>query len=242
MLIQEIHVPVSPASKKRQAQELVKKIKKKMQLEDPLDKVIVETDHGSDRKGLIFALKTLTFLTSKDSLVQSIFKEIGNPGANVNVSNMDTNTNSSDSPSTSILEKTMVIPPEVLQTESNTEEVRTSGINVHVSNMDINVNMGKGVLNNEAFGTSTLETSSIPTSLILSSTIESSILDTSTSLPPLFSPIPSSLFVSTISPTYSTIMQEQATTLFSSQSTEAERIVQDDDPNDDDIMVSFIDL
>ncbi|CAH1412520.1 unnamed protein product [Lactuca virosa] len=71
---------------------------------------------------------------------------------------------------------------------------------------------------------------------MLSSTIETSILDTSTSLPPLSSPIPSSLPVSTISPTYSTIMQEPVTTLLSSQSTKVERIVQDNEPNDDDIM------
>ncbi|CAI9294638.1 unnamed protein product [Lactuca saligna] len=36
-------------------------------------------------------------------------------------------------------------------------------------------------------------------------------------------------------------MHEPNTTLFSSQSTEAERIVQEDEPNDDDIMVFFFD-
>lgn len=37
-------------------------------------------------------------------------------------------------------------------------------------------------------------------------------------------------------------MHERITTLFSSQSTEAERVIQEDEPNDDEIMVSFFDL
>lgn len=36
-------------------------------------------------------------------------------------------------------------------------------------------------------------------------------------------------------------MHEPLTTLFSSQFTEAERIVQDDEPKDDDKIVSFVD-
>ncbi|CAH1412920.1 unnamed protein product [Lactuca virosa] len=72
--------------------------------------------------------------------------------------------------------------------------------------------------------------------------METSTLDTSISLPTFSSHIPYSLPVSTISPTYSTIMHEPITTLFYSQSIEVERIVQDDEPNDDDIMISFADL
>ncbi|CAI9294570.1 unnamed protein product [Lactuca saligna] len=44
----------------------------------------------------------------------------------------------------SILEKTVIIPPEVSIVESIFEEVRTSYIPTHVSDMDANVNMGKG--------------------------------------------------------------------------------------------------
>ncbi|CAH1448140.1 unnamed protein product [Lactuca virosa] len=102
--------------------------------------------------------------------------------------------------------------------------------------------MGEGVQKKEAFITSTISTLTITTLTIISSTIESSTFETFTSLPPLSSPIPTSLPVSTISPTYSTIMREPITTLFSSQSTKVERVVQEKEPNDDDIMVSFYDL
>lgn len=108
--------------------------------------------------------------------------------------------------------------------------------------MNTNVKMSEGVMNNKAFGAFHPETSTMFTSLILSSTIETTILDTSTSLPSLSSPIPSSFPTSTISPTFSTIMHEPITTLFSPQSTKEERIVQEDEPNDDDITVSFADL
>ncbi|CAI9281812.1 unnamed protein product [Lactuca saligna] len=37
-------------------------------------------------------------------------------------------------------------------------------------------------------------------------------------------------------------MHESITTIFSSQSTEAERMIHDEEPNDDEIMVSFADL
>lgn len=50
VIICEIPAPVSPASKKRRAHELVKMIKKKAKaLEDPLDEVVFETDlEGND--------------------------------------------------------------------------------------------------------------------------------------------------------------------------------------------------
>ncbi|CAH1438286.1 unnamed protein product [Lactuca virosa] len=50
--IRDVPAPVSPALKKRKSHEVVKKIqKKKKQLEDPLDEVVVETDFesGSDK-------------------------------------------------------------------------------------------------------------------------------------------------------------------------------------------------
>ncbi|CAH1416916.1 unnamed protein product [Lactuca virosa] len=61
-------------------------------------------------------------------------------------------------------------------------------------------------------------------------------------LPPISSPITTSVPVSTISPTYSTIMHEAIITLFSSQSTEAQIMIHDKEPNNDEIMVSFADL
>lgn len=148
----------------------------------------------------------------------------------------------SDPPATSIPEKEMVIPPDVSQTKSYTEEVRTLGITVCVSDTNTNVTISEEMMNNEGFGTSHLDTLTISTSLVLSSTIETTVLDISTSLPPLSSPIPSSFLASTISPTFSNIVHETITTLFSSQSVEPKRLVHDEEPNDDDIMVSFADL
>ena len=49
VVIREIPAPVSPASKKRRAHDMVKKIKKKQnKLQDPLDAVVVEIDFEDD--------------------------------------------------------------------------------------------------------------------------------------------------------------------------------------------------
>ncbi|CAI9298410.1 unnamed protein product [Lactuca saligna] len=45
-----------------------------------------------------------------------------------------------------------------------------------------------------------------------------------------------------MSPKYSGIIHEPITTLFSSQSTDIEKVVHEEEPNDDDIMVSFVNL
>ncbi|CAH1425193.1 unnamed protein product [Lactuca virosa] len=94
---------------------MVKKLKKKQrQLEDPLHKVIVESDHGSDSERSDICIHDTGFGSpQRDSLVMSTFKETGGPGANVHVSNTDTNSSLSDPPSTSIPDKAIVIPSEV---------------------------------------------------------------------------------------------------------------------------------
>ncbi|CAI9286228.1 unnamed protein product [Lactuca saligna] len=108
--------------------------------------------------------------------------------------------------------------------------------------MDTNFNKGEGVTNLEAQGTTSTTTSLIPISLILSSTIETSRVDTSTTLPPFHTPISSSLPASTISTTYSNIMNQPVTSLFSSQSTKGETSIPEDDHDADDVMVSFIEI
>ncbi|CAI9290567.1 unnamed protein product [Lactuca saligna] len=67
-------------------------------------------------------------------------------------------------------------------------------------------------------------------------------MDTSTLLPPFVSPISTSLPASTISPTFSNIMNQPITSLFPSQSTEGSKSIPDDNTKDDDVMVSFPDI
>lgn len=164
---------MSLASKKRQAREMVKKITKKRQNVDSLDKVVVETatDSESERSDICYD-DTIFGSPQRDSPVKSIFEETKNPGGNVNVSNTDTTTNLSDPLFVSIHEKATVIPLEVLLAESTMEEVRTSGILVSVSDTNTNVTMGERMMNNEALGTSSIDTSTIPITPILSSTIK----------------------------------------------------------------------
>ncbi|CAI9268460.1 unnamed protein product [Lactuca saligna] len=111
-----------------------------------------------------------------------------------------------------------------------------------LSYKDTNFNIGDGVQNNESFVTYTFQNSTIHTSNIIFSTIKTSIVETSTSLPPISSPLTTSIPVSTISPTYFTIIHEPITTLLSYHSTKVERMIHDEEPNNDDIMVSFDDL
>ncbi|CAI9268870.1 unnamed protein product [Lactuca saligna] len=109
--------------------------------------------------------------------------------------------------------------------------IRTPEIPVELSDKDTNFNTDEGVQKNESSITYTFEASTI-----ISSIIENSTVATSTTLPQISSPLTTSVPVSTISPTYSTIMHEPITTLFSSQSTEAEIMIHEEEPNDDEIM------
>ncbi|CAH1430022.1 unnamed protein product [Lactuca virosa] len=110
--------------------------------------------------------------------------------------------------------------------------------------MDTNVNKGEGVSNFEARGTTSVATSSVLFFLISSSTIETTLIDTSTTLPSFHTPIPTSLPASTVSPTYTNIMNKPITSLLSSQSTEGEKIIPEEDhvDVDDDVMVSFAEI
>ncbi|CAI9288442.1 unnamed protein product [Lactuca saligna] len=84
------------------------------------------------------------------SPINSNLEEIGNSSGPVKAYNVDTTTNQGDLPKISTLEYTTVIPPEVLNTESVTEEVKASGIPVNISIMDTNISMGDRVSNNES--------------------------------------------------------------------------------------------
>lgn len=140
--------------------------------------------------------------------VKSTFEETGGLGGTVHVSNTDTTTNLGEYPITTIPKKAVVIPPEVSITDSVSEEVRTSGIIVDISNMDKNNNTGEGMKQSEAHGTSSVEPSSISITFVLSSTIKTTLIDTFTSLPSFSSPIPSSLPMPTIPPTFSNILHQ----------------------------------
>ncbi|CAI9262683.1 unnamed protein product [Lactuca saligna] len=102
--------------------------------------------------------------------------------------------------------------------------------------------MGEGVHNNESFVTFTFETSTIHTSTIIPSTIKTYITETSIALTHMASPLTTSIQVSTISPTYSIIMHDPITTVFFSHPIEAERMIPDEEPVDDEITVSFVNL
>lgn len=107
-----------------------------------------------------------------------------------------------------------------MHTASGQEEVETLDITMDLSNMDANVDMDEVMHNNESTVTS--------------------IVTTSTALPPPSSPIPTFVPVSTISPTFSGIMQEPIATIFSYQSTEKSQ--HENETDDEDVMVSFADL
>ncbi|CAI9259821.1 unnamed protein product [Lactuca saligna] len=94
----------------------------------------------------------------------------------------------------------------------------------------------------EAQGTTSIATSAVHVSIILSSYIETTLIDTSTSLPPLRTQIPTLLHASTVPPTYNTIMNQPITSIFPSQSTEGDKSIPDDSQDDDDFMVSFADI
>ncbi|CAI9259591.1 unnamed protein product [Lactuca saligna] len=71
---------------------------------------------------------------------------------------------------------------------------------------------------------------------------ETSAIDNFTSLPPFDSTIPTSLHASTISPTYSNIMDQPITSLFPSQSTEGPKSVPNDNTEEDDIIITFANI
>lgn len=70
---------------------------------------------------------------------------------------MDANINFGEQPSTSLPEKTKVIPRKVLHFKSNMEEDGTSNIHVNLSDKEKNVNMGEGRTTIETSTTSTDE-------------------------------------------------------------------------------------
>lgn len=160
----------------------------------------------------------------RNSAVKSNIEESANSGGNVKTSDVDTTTNLGDSTNVSTPKQTIVIPPKVSNVESSFEEVSTLDITTNISNMDENVNMGEGDSHNEA------SKDQDKSNLIVSSTFETSTIDTSTSLLPFISTVPTV----THSPTFDNILNQTINSLFSSQSTDPPITHEgEEDPNDE---------
>ncbi|CAI9265512.1 unnamed protein product [Lactuca saligna] len=119
-------------------------------------------------------------------------------------------------------EQTKIISPEVLLTKSSYEEVRTSDILTHISNTVVNVTMGEGESNQE-----------FP--MVTKGNIETSTVSTLVSLPPFI--IPTHPILS--SPTFTQILNQPFTSLFSSQSTDPPKSIDDTNTDDGGFGVTF---
>ncbi|CAI9294407.1 unnamed protein product [Lactuca saligna] len=109
VLIRDVHVPVSPGSKKRIAEDMEKHLSQpKKKKTKKTRKLVLSTKSTKEYERIPETLELTPIITS------------------------------------SIPEKTVIIPPEVSIAESIFEEVRTSGIPAYVSDTDANVNMGEG--------------------------------------------------------------------------------------------------
>ncbi|CAI9286818.1 unnamed protein product [Lactuca saligna] len=125
VLFCEVSIPVSLASKKRQALDMAHKLQKnKCKIPVLLDNVKVKTDQDSDSERSYIRIEdSFTGSPQMDSPIKSNFEVTRNPDVNVNLSNIDKNIISSDHQPTSIREKTLVLLYWVSHTESNTKEV-----------------------------------------------------------------------------------------------------------------------
>lgn len=137
-MLREVHVPISPASKKIQAIDMAHKLlKKKHKSPVPLEKVTVKTDHECDSERLDMWIEDSVIRSpQRDFPLKTNFEAIGDPDVNVNVSNMDTKINWSAHPPTSIPEKTLATPSRVSHNMSKTEKVRTPDIPMNLSDKD----------------------------------------------------------------------------------------------------------
>ena len=195
----EVLPPGSPTSKKRQALDVAKKLKKRKPtlLEGQMENVIVDSDHDKDGTDTDIGG---SFHTSPrmDTSIKLAIEEACIPDVNTHVSNKDVNINSGEQPSTSIPKKTKVTPPEVLHTKSVMEEGEIPNITVNLFDKEKNVNKSEG-----------------------RSKIETSIVVTSTTLPPSLTSPPQTYVIpptsiTAFSSTFDVVMQEPITTLFSS--------------------------
>lgn len=140
----------------------------------------------------------------------------------MNVSNMHANIDSGEHIIQSLLEQTIFIPPEVSYSKSNIKEDETSNINVNLSYKDTNVTMG------DEGSTNTMYTST-------------GLPPPPTSPPQISTMLPT--FTAIVSPTFEKVMQDPITTLFSSQSTDTDNTIhEEEEENDDNVMVSFVDV
>ncbi|CAI9283580.1 unnamed protein product [Lactuca saligna] len=120
---------------------------------------------------------------------------------------------------------TPVIPPEVSLTKSFHEEVRASGILTHISDTDVNVTMGERDSNKEH-------------PMITHDIINTITINTLFYLPPFIIPI---IPVSS-SPTFTHILNKPLTSLFSSQSTNPLKSIDDTETDDGGFGGTFDDL
>lgn len=111
--------PDSQASKNRKDLDVVHKLKKNKStlVEEPMENFTFETDRDSeDTDDALY--KNFHISPRKHTSIKLTFGETSTPNVTTNISNMDTNINSGEQPSTSILEKTKVTPPEFSHSES----------------------------------------------------------------------------------------------------------------------------
>ncbi|CAH1427689.1 unnamed protein product [Lactuca virosa] len=134
---------------------------------------------------------------------------------------MDANINSSEQTITSLPEKTNVTPPKVFHSKSNIEEDETSNINANLFNKDVNVYIGDGS------SITIIDTFVVPPAPPISHAKKSTITLTSTPV---------------VLPTYQVVMNETVRSLFSSQSIEAEKTVNGEEEDENDVMIGFQDL
>lgn len=121
--------------------------------------------------------------------------------------------------------KIQFIPTEDSLTKSYNEEVRTSDINAHVSDTDANVIMGEIDLNTKLL-------------LLTQGIYEISTINMSVSLPPYI------IFVAPItnSPTFDHVINHPFTSLFSSQSTDPPKSINDNETDDGGFGGTFADI
>ncbi|CAI9278260.1 unnamed protein product [Lactuca saligna] len=185
-----------------------------------MEKVKVEIGNDSEETD-DYTVGSFGILPTKVITVKSILEQTNNHGITANVSNAQANIDSREQIIKSLPKQTTVIPPKVTYSKSNIKGDETSNINVNLFDKHTNVTMG-----DEGSKTAMYTSTGLPPAPTSPPQI-STILPTTTA---------------TVSPTFEKVMQVPITTLFSSQSIDTDKIIHEEEANDDDLMVSFADL
>ncbi|CAI9284533.1 unnamed protein product [Lactuca saligna] len=188
VLIREVPAPISPSSKKQRAEDMAKRISKKMKKIEKNELVIPIPSSGDEE---VFETPEVIPIIEPSSP-----------------------------------EKTIVIPPGDSSAKSLHEKLRMSNITTNVSDMDVIVNMGEGYLHQEAPKSS----QGIPVVLPIK-TVSSAFV----SLPLYMIPTTST----TESPTFKKIINQAFTSIFSSQSTDPPKPMEESENEEGDFGGSF---